>query len=175
VKLNLPEDRWVIAAEMRPGNRKGVHHGRVNVRPPDSDYMKAATELNEVAEKAQPAGMLIGYHNHDNEFKEIDRALIYDALMRQFDARLVKMQFQTSVVSLGYEAATYFRKYPGRYISIHLADWSPTEKKQVPIGKGVINWKELFAAAKTAGVRNYFVEMNLDLMQASIPYLHELR
>jgi len=139
-----------------------------------SDYMKAATELNEVAEKAQPAGMLIGYHNHDNEFKEIDRALIYDALMREFDARLVKMQFQTSVVSLGYEAATYFRKYPGRYISIHLADWSPTEKQTVPIGKGVINWKDLFAAAKTAGVRNYFVEMDLDLMQASIPYLHSL-
>jgi sugar phosphate isomerase/epimerase len=139
-----------------------------------ADYMKAATELNEVAEKAQPAGMLIGYHNHDNEFQEIDRALVYDALMRQFDARLVKMQFQTSVVSLGFEAATYFRKYPGRYISMHVADWSAREKKQVPVGKGVINWKDLFAAAKTAGVRNYFVEMELDLMQASVPYLKSL-
>jgi len=42
VKVNFPEDRWVIAAEMRPGNKRGVHHGRVNLRPPDSDYMKAA-------------------------------------------------------------------------------------------------------------------------------------
>ncbi|HWC97692.1 MAG TPA: sugar phosphate isomerase/epimerase [Candidatus Sulfopaludibacter sp.] len=138
------------------------------------DYLRAAGELNEVAEKTQPAGLLLGYHNHDNEFKEIDRALIYDSLMRTFDPRLVKLQFQTSVVSLGYEAATYFRKYPGRYISIHVADWSPTEKKQVAVGKGVINWKDLFAAAKTAGVRNYFVEMNLDLMQASVPYLKSL-
>src|SRR5262249_25156161 len=44
VKLNLPDDRWVIGAEMRPGNRQALHHGRVNVRPPDSDFMKGAEE-----------------------------------------------------------------------------------------------------------------------------------
>ena len=42
VKVNFPEDRWVIGAEMRPGNRRGLHHGRVNLRPPDSNYMKDA-------------------------------------------------------------------------------------------------------------------------------------
>ena len=26
VKVNFPEDRWVVAAEMRPGNPKVVHH-----------------------------------------------------------------------------------------------------------------------------------------------------
>jgi hypothetical protein len=44
VKVNFPEDRWVIGAEMRPGNRKALHHGRVNLRPPDSEYMKNAEE-----------------------------------------------------------------------------------------------------------------------------------
>jgi hypothetical protein len=44
VKVNFPEDRWVIAAEMRPGNRRALHHGRVNVRPPDSDYMRNAED-----------------------------------------------------------------------------------------------------------------------------------
>ncbi len=94
--------------------------------------------------------------------------------MRTFDPKMVRMQFQTSVVSLGFQAATYFRKYPGRFLSIHVADWSPTEKKQVAVGQGVIDWKQLFAAAKTGGVRNYFVEMNLDLMRASVPYLKKL-
>ena len=32
VKANFPEDMWVVAAEMRPGNRQVVHHGRVLVR-----------------------------------------------------------------------------------------------------------------------------------------------
>ena len=42
VKVNFPEDVWVIAAEMRPGNSKVLHHGRVLVRPPESNFMKDA-------------------------------------------------------------------------------------------------------------------------------------
>src|SRR5215510_12707034 len=42
VKVNFPEDVWVVAAEMRPGNPKVLHHGRVLVRPPDSEFMKDA-------------------------------------------------------------------------------------------------------------------------------------
>ena len=85
------------------------------------------------------------------------------------------MQFQVSVISLGFEAAPFFLKYPGRFLSLHLADWSAAEKKQVALGKGVVDWKALFAAARTGGIRNYFVEMNLDLMRDSVPYLHSLR
>ena len=48
--------------------------------------------------------------------------------MEEFDPDLVKMQFQVAVISVGYKAADYFRKYPGRFISAHLADWS-TEKE----------------------------------------------
>jgi len=138
------------------------------------DWTRAAAQLNEIGERTQMAGLQLGFHNHNFEFQEIDRALVYDSLMRTFDAGLVKMQFQTSVVSLGFEAATYFKKYPGRFLSIHVADWSSKEKKQVAVGQGVINWKELFAAAKGAGVRNYFVEMSLDLMKASVPYLRAM-
>jgi sugar phosphate isomerase/epimerase len=60
-------------------------------------------------------------------------------------------------------------------VSIHLQDWSATEKKTVPIGQGVVDWKKLFAAAKKGGVKNYFVEMNMDAMAASYPYLHTLK
>jgi len=42
VKVNFPEDVWVVAAEMRPGNPKVLHHGRVLVRAPGSEFMKDA-------------------------------------------------------------------------------------------------------------------------------------
>jgi hypothetical protein len=42
VKTNFPEDRWVVAAEMRPGNAQVVHHMRGIVRPPGSEWMKNA-------------------------------------------------------------------------------------------------------------------------------------
>jgi mono/diheme cytochrome c family protein len=42
VKANFPEDVWVKAAEMRPGNSKVVHHGEVWVLPPGSRWMANA-------------------------------------------------------------------------------------------------------------------------------------
>jgi sugar phosphate isomerase/epimerase len=93
--------------------------------------------------------------------------------MSRFDLDLVKMQFQTEVVNLGYKAATYFNKYPGRFISSHLSDWT-ADKKQVPVGQGVIDWKEFFSAAKTGGVKNFFVEMDLDKFKDSAAYIHSM-
>jgi len=139
------------------------------------DWRRAADEANQIGSETRKAGLQLGFHNHAFEFKEIDGVLIYDELMRRLDPSLVKMQFQVSVISLGYEAATFFTKYPGRFLSLHLQDWSPTEKRLVAVGKGVVDWKKLFAAAKTGGVKNYFVEVSLDALQASCPYLQDLK
>src|SRR5262245_24020948 len=43
VKANFPEDMWVVAAELRPGNPEVVHHMRAIVRPAGSEWMKDAT------------------------------------------------------------------------------------------------------------------------------------
>lgn len=137
------------------------------------DWLKAADKLNKAAEKIKKAGMQTGCHNHEMEFATLDNQLIYDALMKRFDPGLVKMQFQTEVINLGYKASTYFNKYPGRFISSHLSDWT-ADKKEVPIGQGIINWKEFFAAAKTGGVKYFYVEMNFDTMAPSAAYLKQL-
>jgi len=138
------------------------------------DWMKAVDELNEIGAKTKKAGIQTGFHNHHMEFEKIDGKLIYDALMDHFDPDLVKMQFQVAVISIGYKAATYFNKYPGRFISAHLADWSATDKKQVAIGQGIVDWKELFAAADKCGVKNYFVEMEPETFRESASYIHKL-
>jgi sugar phosphate isomerase/epimerase len=140
-----------------------------------ADWMKAAGELNKIGEQVKKQGIQLGFHNHNFEFQQIDGVLIYDKLMSEFDPKLVKMQFQVAVISLGYQAATYLQKYPGRFSSLHLADWSSTEKRPVPVGSGVVDWKGLFAAAKIGGVENYFVEMNMEALKASYPYLRDLK
>jgi sugar phosphate isomerase/epimerase len=143
--------------------------------PTAGDWEKAAGDANRIGEQVLKAGMQTGYHNHDIEFSELDGALIFDKLMSFFDPKFVKMQFQVLVIRLGYKAAKFMNRYPGRFISLHLQDWSPAENKQVPIGQGTIDWKELFTAAKKAGVRNYYVEMNMDALEASSPYLRDLK
>lgn len=139
-----------------------------------ADWMRAAADTNKLGERTRKAGIQLGFHNHNFEFAKIDGELIYDKLMGAFDPAAVKMQFQVAVVELGYQAADYFEKYPGRFLSIHLADWSPAEKKQVALGQGVVDWKRLFAAARTGGVKNYFLEMDEAVMTASLPFLRKL-
>jgi len=139
-----------------------------------SDWLKSVDELNEMGLKTKKAGIQMGFHNHHMEFEKIDGELIYDALLKHFDAGLVKMQFQVAVISIGYKASTYFLKYPGRFISAHLADWSVSDNKQVAIGSGVVDWKEFYETAKTGGVKNFFVEMDMDKFKESASYIHNL-
>lgn len=138
------------------------------------EYRKACNELNEIGLKIKEAGMQTGFHNHHMEFEKRDGQLIYDVLMEELDPEIVKMQFQVAVISIGYKAADYFRKYPGRFISAHLADWSNEKEAQVPIGQGVVDWPDFFEAAKIGGVKNFFVEMDPETFTPSAEYLSSL-
>ncbi len=147
----------------------------VRADAPMAEWVRACEDLNKIAEKVQKAGMVTGFHNHHFEFKQIDGVLVYDKMMQTLDPKLVKMQFQVSVINLGYDAADFMTKYPGRFVSLHLQDWSPSEKKQVAVGQGMVNWKKVFTAAKSGGIKNYFVELDMDALKASYPYLKDLK
>jgi len=138
------------------------------------DYRKACDELNEIGLKIKAAGIQAGFHNHHMEFEKRGNELIYDVMMSQLDPDIVKMQFQVAVVDIGYKAADYFRKYPERFISAHLADYSFDKKNQVPVGQGAVDWKDFFEAAKTGGVKNFFVEMDPALFPDSAKYLKNM-
>lgn len=137
------------------------------------DYLSASDQLNKAGEKIKAAGMQAGFHNHEIEFSTIDGKLVYDEMLKRLDPSLVKMQFQTQVITIGYKAADYFKKYPGRFVSAHLSDWTK-DNKEVPVGKGVIQWKEFFAAAKNSGVKHFFVEMDPGTFAESAKYIKGL-
>lgn len=142
--------------------------------PTMDDVKRAADEYNKMGENAAKAGIQQGLHNEEFELSTVDGKRTYDVLFDLLDPKLVKFQFQVSTVSRGYDAAEYFTKYPGRFVSMHVQGWSATDKKIVPVGKDSLDWKKIFSAAKNGGINNYFVEMKLELMQASVPYLRSL-
>jgi sugar phosphate isomerase/epimerase len=135
------------------------------------DWRKAALDLNLIGEKTRKAGIQMVYHNHHFEFEEIDGQLIYPVLLEELDPDLVKMQFQVAVIDRGFKAGDYFRNYPGRFISAHLADYSAELEKQVPVGQGIVDWEDFFEAAKTGGVKNLFVEMDPATFEESARFL----
>jgi len=143
--------------------------------PTMDDVKRAADEYNKMGEKAMNAGIQQGLHNEEFELSTVDGKRTYDVLFGLLDPKLVKFQFQVSTISRGYDAAEYFTKYPGRFISMHVQDWSAPTKKIVPVGEGTLDWKRIFTAAKTGGIKNYFVEMKLEMMKASVPYLQKLQ
>ena len=143
--------------------------------PTMDDVKRAADEYNKMGEKAAAAGIQQGLHNEDFELSNVDGKRTYDVLFGLLDPKLVKFQFQVSTISKGFDAAEYFNKYPGRFISMHVQGWSAATKKIAPVGHDSLDWKKIFSAAKIGGIKNYFVEMNLDLMKASVPYLRELQ
>jgi len=143
--------------------------------PTIDDVKRAADEYNKMGERAAKAGIQQGLHNEEFELTTVDGKRTYDLLFGLLDPKLVKFQFQVSTISQGYDAAEYFTKYPGRFISMHVQGWSAETKKIVPVGQGTLDWKKIFAAAKVGGIQNYFVEMDLDKMRTSVPYLRQLK
>jgi sugar phosphate isomerase/epimerase len=144
-------------------------------KPTMDDVKRVADEYNKMGERSAKAGIQQGLHNEGFELSMVDGKRTYDVLMDLLDPKLVKFQFQVSTIAQGYDAAEYFTRYPGRFISMHVQGWSAETKKVTAVGQDTLDWKKIFAAAKTGGIKNYFVEMNLEFMKASVPYLRNLR
>jgi len=143
--------------------------------PTMDDVERAADGYNRIGEQAAKAGIQQGLHNEDFECTQVNGQRTYDLLFKLLDPKLVKFQFQVSTIAHGFDAAAYFTKYPGRFISMHAQGWSFQTKKETAVGQDSLDWKKIFAAAKAGGIKNYFVEMALPLMRASVPYLRSLQ
>jgi len=144
--------------------------------PTVDDVKRAADEYNGIAERAHKAGLQQGLHNEGwLTGNAVGGQRIYDLLFKFLDPKLVKFQFQVSTIAQGFHAVHYFRKYPGRFISMHAQGWDAKTRKIVPIGQGTLNWKDIFEAARVGGIKNYYVEMALPMMRASVPYLRRLK
>jgi sugar phosphate isomerase/epimerase len=161
--------------------------------PTMDDVKKAADEYNQIAAVAAKAGVQQGLHNEGFEMSEVDGRRTYDILFDLLDPKLVKFQFQMSTISRGFVAHEYFTKYPGRFISMHVQDVDLNATPPPPpagqpargggrgrgmqtsVGKGSIDWVKTFQAAKTAGIKNYFVEQNMELTRESVAYLKTLK
>jgi sugar phosphate isomerase/epimerase len=143
--------------------------------PTMDDVKRAVDEYSKMAEQEAKANITCGLHNENFEVSMVNGRRVYDIMLELFDPKLVKFQFQVSEIQHGYDAAEYFTKYPGRFISMHVQGWDAKNHKEAPVGEDSLDWKKIFTAAKTGGIKNYFVEMDLPLMKASVPYLRKLQ
>ncbi len=133
------------------------------------DWKKVADELNKAGEQIRDAGLQLVYHNHTIG-PELNGVQLYDELMRLFDPELIKMQFQIACISEGFDVIAYIAKYSGRYIALHMHDWDPEQKKIVPIGQGVVDWKKLLTTARKGGISDYGMIVEMETNPPDDPF-----
>jgi sugar phosphate isomerase/epimerase len=142
---------------------------------------RTAEEYNRIAELAQKAGMQQFLHDERFEMSKVEGRLTYEVLLELLDPKLVKMQFQMSAMVAVGDPVMYFTKYPGRFISMHLqgvdlgAPASGARAAGVAVGKDSLDWPKIFRAAKSGGLRNYFIEQNWQLTVQGVEYLKALK
>jgi sugar phosphate isomerase/epimerase len=141
---------------------------------------RAAEDYNRIAETTGKAGIQQFLHDERFEMSKVDGRLTYEVLLELLDPKLVKMQFQMSAIRAVGDPITYFEKYPGRFISMHLqgVDLKAPATGSMPdvaVGKDSLDWAKIFAAAKRGGLENYFLEQSWNLTVEGVAYLKSLR
>jgi sugar phosphate isomerase/epimerase len=159
------------------------------------DEAKRTAEVaSRIGERAKRAGLQYVYHNHDLEFAaQGGGAIGYDLLLQNTDPGLVQFEIDCGwMVFAGHNPIDYFKKYPNRFPMIHVKDFLAAHAgsaaadaavmRGAELGRGVVDYKPIFAAAVRAGLRHYFAEqegpferMNqLQAAQVAYDYLHSI-
>jgi len=127
-----------------------------------ADGWKAlAGELNSAAEKLEPAGLKVGYHNHQAEWAAVEGKRPMEILAANTKPSVMLQLDVGTCLEGGADPVAWIRANPGRIRSIHCKEWSPQPDKgyKVLFGEGVADWKGIFQAAESVGgVEYYLVE-----------------
>jgi sugar phosphate isomerase/epimerase len=163
--------RYLLVAWLPPEERASLDH-----------YRRLADLFNEAGARMFREGVQFAYHNHDFEFAPSGGRVPYDLLLERTDPRAVKLEMDLYwAVKGGANPVEYFGRHPGRFRLLHVKDMDATPRRFfADVGRGVIDFKSIFAKSDRAGVRHYFVENDepagspFESLRVSIDYLRRL-
>jgi sugar phosphate isomerase/epimerase len=129
---------------------------------PNLDGWKAlADNLNAAAEKLEPSGLKVGYHNHQAEWAPVAGQRPIEIIAKNTKPSIMLQLDVGTCLEGRADPVAWIRANPGRIRSIHCKEWSPDPAKgyKVLFGEGVADWKGIFQAAESVGgVEYYLVE-----------------
>ena len=155
------------------------------------DWKRLAELFNKAGEQTRKAGIQYCYHNHNFEFQKFGNTTAYDYLLKALDPKLVKFEMDCFwVTHAGQDPVAIMQKHPGRFPLLHIKDMkdkpAPTQEFDAkmglfaPVGHGTIEWKRIFAAAPTGGMKHFFVEQDYceqpppEAVKMSYEFLHNM-
>lgn len=141
------------------------------------DDIKSSIEvLNKTSEACKKAGIGFAYHNHDAEFHTVEGQVPYEMFLSQ---TTMQMELDLAWATKGgKDPVELFKQHPGRFPLWHVKDLDAAKETILPVGSGTIDYKRIFAAAKDAGMKHFFIEHDMPKdpvasITASYKYLTE--
>jgi len=126
------------------------------------DIKSSIAVLNKTGELAKKAGPQFAYHNHDAEFRAVEGKIPYDLFLSETNPDVVKMELDLAwAVKGGTNPVELFKKQPGRFPLWHVKDLDKERNVILPVGEGTIDFKPIFNAASTAGMKYIFIEHDM--------------
>lgn len=154
--------------------------------PSADDWKRNADVFNKIGAMCKAAGMSFGFHNHSREFKAIEGVPAFDMLLAYTDPSLVNFEMDIGWVrASGADPVAYLTKYPKRFTALHIKDLTPegipntnNKMNSAIIGKGMVNWTAVLAAARKSAVTRAYLEIEepynpspLGMVKASYEFL----
>lgn len=177
--LNLKDNFQQLVDEAAEGGVEYLVCANTPITTMD-DIKGSISVLNKTAEQAKKAGLQFAYHNHDAEFKAVEGKIPYDLFLAETDPNVVKMELDLAwVVKSGTDPVELFKKHPSRFPLWHVKDLDKERNSILPLGEGTIDFKPIFKAASTAGMKYIFIEHDMPAdpfksIQTSIKNLKQL-
>lgn len=123
-----------------------------------------AMELVPVAERLAAEGIDFSYHNHSFEFARHGGRTLLEMLYHRVGGEHLKAEIDIYWVQHGGgDPVQWIRRCAGRIPLLHLKDMvigPDTKQRYAEVGEGNLNWPDILAAAKEAGVLWYIVEQD---------------
>ena len=143
------------------------------------DWKWNADQFNQMGRRMKTAGLKFGYHNHTGEFRNLDGSNGFQILLRDTDPAYVTLELDCGwAIASGQDPITLLRQNPTRFSLLHVKDLKPAPANSAPdkrvsteLGRGTIDYRPIFAAAKLANVRYAFIEQE----DFDIPVLEALK
>lgn len=175
--LTTPSGHYDMGAYMRDGNQEVFKAymaaanacGQQYITVPSldaslckttDDFKVIAEKLNKAGELCKAAGLRLGYHNHNFEFKLVNGVAMYDVMLKETDASLVDFEMDIYwVVRAGRDPIKLIEANPKRFPMWHIKDMEKAQPEHnTEIGSGTIDFKKIMKYAKVAGLQHPFME-----------------
>jgi len=170
LNLDAPDGGWedAYATTLEGAVTMGQQYTGVAWHPgphTEERYKFLADRFDKAAAMAADAGLQFFYHNHDFEFanKQADGTPLYDILLEETDASLVKFELDLYWIVYGGEnPLAYLSADPARFPLYHVKDrtWKdrgPDVQDWEDVGPGAIDFPDIFAAGQGRRVDKHFI------------------